>query len=304
MPQNKDSLANTFIVATVLCLVCAALVSTAAVALKPYKLANILLDKRTNILKVCEFTEEDIDAAGGVNDLFLERFETVIIDLETGELAMDEAKEACEEIGKQFVDFTNDFDQIWCSKSKEDPVADKLEKKADIVGIKYREKYSHVFILRSKDKTKIEKYVFPVRSYGLWSMMKGYLAVEPDLQTVAGLTFYEHAETPGLGGEITNPVWKAKWPGKKIYDDGEVELAVKKAADEESPYEIDALSGATITSNGVTSLVEFWMGDRGFGAYIEKQKSDGGSTAQTETNDIINRESASKKPAKSGVHHG
>ena len=296
MPLNKDSIGNTFLVATLLCLACSALVSTAAVGLKKIQNDNILLDKRANILKVSGFTEEDIEAAGGINELFKDRFDTLLIDLETGELAAEEAAEAMKEAGKTVSDDTDAFvasyDQHWCSKSKKAPVSDELSKSEDIVGIKYREKFSHVYVLKSDDD-KVEKYVFPVRSYGLWSMMKGYMAVEPDLQTVAGLTFYEQAETPGLGGEIMNPNWKAKWPGKKIYDGDKVGLEVSKTAEADDPYAIDALSGATITSKGVTNLVEFWMGPSGFGPFIENRKAGDSAAANPKST-----------PAESGVNHG
>ncbi|MCL4145452.1 UNVERIFIED_CONTAM: hypothetical protein GTU68_051892, partial [Idotea baltica] len=199
-------------VATVLCLACAALVSAAAVGLKPIQNANILLDKRANVLKVCGIEQAEIDAAG----------------LE----ALEDCEAAADKAGKVFAaPFVDSYDQHWCSKSKKPAVAEKLDKKVDICGIKYRERFSHVFLLKSKDGSGVEKYVFPVRSYGLWSMMKGYLAVEPDLVTVAGITFYEQAETPGLGGEITNPAWQAEWPEKKIFDGDKIALKVTKAAD-------------------------------------------------------------------------
>lgn len=303
MPQNKDSISNTFMVAGGLCLVCAALVSVAAVGLKPIKAANILYDKQLNIVKVCGFKDADIEAAGGADKLFKERFETFIINLDTGAEALSEAEAAIKEVGKEFrPTLVEGYDQMWCSKSKKPEVADPVEKKEDVCGIKYREKFSHVFVLKG-ESGEIEKYVFPVRSYGLWSMMQGYMAVEPDLQTVAGLTFYDQKETPGLGGEVTNPTWKASWEGKQIFnDEGNIALRVAKALPENDPYGVDALSGATITSNGVTNLVKYWMGEKGFGPFIEKQKSGNGLSVGTSSS--TNTDNASVQPAKSGVNHG
>ncbi len=115
-------------------------------------------------------------------------------------------------------------------------------------------------------------------------MLKGYLALEPDFETVAGLTFYEHKETPGLGGEVENKTWKAQWDGKKVYKGEDVELhVVKGAADNE--YEIDGLSGATITSNGVTNMIKYWMGPNGFQAFMEQQKTKSSSTSITAARD-------------------
>jgi len=300
-PSNKDSLSNTFIVAISLCLVCSMLVSAAAVGLKSMQDANALADRQVNILKVSGFTQEDIDEAGGIGDLFNARFETQIIDMDTGEVATEACQEAVEAAGKQVTDIVQEYDQIWCSKSKEDSVSGRLDKKTDIAGIKYREKYSQVFTLKSADG-EIEKYVFPVRGYGLWSMMQGYLAVEPDLKTVVGLTFYAQGETPGLGGEVMNPKWKAKWLGKQLYDaNGEVALKVIKGDQSENTNGVDALSGATITSNGVTNLLDFWMGENGFGNYIAKQN---GSAAKVTDSDVEDSTPANNDPAKSGENHG
>ncbi|MFK7769938.1 MAG: Na(+)-translocating NADH-quinone reductase subunit C [Mariniblastus sp.] len=277
MPANKDSLGNTFAVAAVLCLVCSLVVSAAAVALKPIKDRNVALDRKNNILQVTGFSAEEIKNAGGIEELFKKRFKATIIDLETGEEAIEECKAALEAAGKQVgEDVVDSYDQFWASKSKKEAVATELEKSEDKIGIKWKEKYSHVFVLQSEDGSSVEKYVFPVRGNGLWSMMQGYFAVEPDFQTVAGITFYDQAETPGLGGEVMNPNWKAKWNGKKIYDEDEVKLKVSKGDQSSNKYGVDGLSGATITSNGVTYMLEFWLGPKGFKPYIENQKGGAG----------------------------
>ena len=120
----------------------------------------------------------------------------------------------------------------------------------------------------------LNKIILPVRGYGLWSTLHGYLALEKDGQTVAGLGFYQHTETPGLGGEVDNPRWKALWPGKKVYKDGNVEIQLVKGsvdpASDSADYQIDGLAGATLTSNGVTNLVQFWLGEQGFQKFLGK----------------------------------
>ncbi len=292
MSQDKDSLANTFIVATVLCLVCALVVSAAAVVLKPMQKRNAQLDRKSNILRVTGFTNDEIREAG-VEELFNQRFEATIIDMDTGEEASEACKAAMSSAGKVLDDVVTEYDQLWASKSKKGEdwaegndnrtaICRKLEKKEDKCGIKYREKYSHVFKLKSADG-KVERYVFPVRGNGLWSLMQGYLAVEPDFQTVAGLTFYEQAETPGLGGEVMNPQWKKKWAGKQIFDGDKVGLKVIKGDQSSNPYGVDGLAGATITSDGVSNMTKYWLGPSGFGPYIAKQKSGGSSSTAVTT---------------------
>ncbi|MDG1511427.1 MAG: Na(+)-translocating NADH-quinone reductase subunit C [Mariniblastus sp.] len=277
MPLNKDSLPNTFLVATTLCLTCALIVSAASVTLRPLQLENAQRDRRNNILQVSGFTPEEIKEDGGIKKVFESRFDVEIIDLDTGADAQVECQDAMNKAKDKEVNLGEEYDQLWASKlNPEKGLSEKLDKKADLCGIKSREKYSEVFIMKSLEG-KPELYVFPVRGNGLWSLMQGYLAVKPDFQTVVGLTFYQQAETPGLGGEVQNPDWKALWKDKKIYDDGEVKLAVIKGNKAGNDYGVDALSGATITSNGVTNMIDFWMGSKGFGPYIEKMKNEDSS---------------------------
>jgi Na+-transporting NADH:ubiquinone oxidoreductase subunit C len=128
-----------------------------------------------------------------------------------------------------------------------------------------------VYIVRDGDD--LAQLVLPIHGYGLWSTMYGFLSLENDLQTVASIKFYDHGETPGLGGEIDNPAWQAKWVGKKIYDEsGAPRLRVVKgsidagAADAE--YQIDGISGSTLTGIGVSNMLEYWLGENGFREFL------------------------------------
>lgn len=107
-------------------------------------------------------------------------------------------------------------------------------------------------------------YAIPISGYGLWSWMFGYLALESDLNTVKGITFYQHAETPGLGGEIEADWFQGNFPGKKICNPAgnlvSVRLVKGKANEvvadpEERSHCVDGISGATMTSAGVTDLI-------------------------------------------------
>ena len=124
----------------------------------------------------------------------------------------------------------------------------------------------------------LDLVVLPVSGLGLWSTLHGFIAIDADLETVRGLTFYEHLETPGLGGEVDNPRWKALWPGRKAFDGEEVRLAVirgRAGPVAEDPYRVDGLAGATITSRGVTNLLRFWLGADGFGPYFDRLQDKG-----------------------------
>ncbi|EDL51201.1 Na(+)-translocating NADH-quinone reductase subunit C [Vibrio mediterranei AK1] len=119
--------------------------------------------------------------------------------------------------------------------------------------------------------------ILPVHGTGLWSMMYAFVAVQTDGNTVNGITYYEQGETPGLGGEIENPSWRAQFVGKKLFDENfkpAIEI-VKGGAPEGSEHGVDGLSGATLTGNGVQGTFDFWLGDMGFGPFLAKVR-DGG----------------------------
>ena len=121
--------------------------------------------------------------------------------------------------------------------------------------------------------------ILPVYGKGLWSTMYGLLALKRDLRTVAGLTFYQHGETPGLGGEIDNPDWQAKWHGKQALDaNGRVIIDVIKgqvdATGADAYHQVDGLAGATLTSKGVENLLHYWLGRDGYGPLLERLRRD------------------------------
>ena len=152
-------------------------------------------------------------------------------------------------------------------------MSQQLTGEQDIASIRRRADYSTVYVVENTDGS-IKTLILPIHGYGLWSTLYGFMALESDLQTVVGLGFYQHAETRGLGGEVDNPNWKAQWQGKVVYDEsGDVDISViKGSVDPNSPkaeHQIDGLAGATLTSRGVESLVRFWLGEDGFGPFLD-----------------------------------
>jgi Na+-transporting NADH:ubiquinone oxidoreductase subunit C len=95
-----------------------------------------------------------------------------------------------------------------------------------------------------------------------------------DLKTVAGLTFYAQDETAGVGARILDPAWQAEWPGKRIADaGGEIRIAVVQRG-ARGPHEVDGITGATRTGEGITRLLRFWLGERGFGPFLARLGSE------------------------------
>ncbi len=260
MVKNRDSISNTLMVAVGVCLVCATLVSVAAVGLRSMQQANKLKDKKKNILAVAGLMENDPD----VNEVYDQMIIDRIIDLKTGE-----------DVTEQFIADRSqyasipEFDQIDVAESENAEEAHAL--KDDPATIKWQENHSHVYLVRTSPTDETPRmYVFPIRGKGLWSILKGFIALDADLETIEGITYYEHAETPGLGGEVDNPGWKASWEGKLLYDEnGKVAMRLLKSGAEDNPHAVDSLSGATITARGVEKMLQFWMADSGFGPYIE-----------------------------------
>jgi Na+-transporting NADH:ubiquinone oxidoreductase subunit C len=253
----NDNPKKTLFVAIMLCLVCSILVSTAAVSLKPLQTSNKKDDIKRNILAVTGLSDQE----GSLDELF-SRFEVKLVDLDTGLYAISDIDPVV-------------YDQ---RKASADPMMSvALPGGQDIAGISRRANMAPVYLLTEGDT--IKQVVLPVHGYGLWSTLYGFLSLEGDFNTITGLRFYEHAETPGLGGEVDNPKWRAKWDGKKVFDEeGNVEIRVirgyvdAKTADAE--HKVDGLSGATLTSNGVTNLLQYWLGDHGFGPYLKNMRSE------------------------------
>lgn len=248
---NNDTIKKTVIVALSLCIVCSVVVSTAAVMLKPMQVANKALDFKRNILLAAGLMEE----GKSVDELF-KQVNTRLVDLNTG----------------KFTDAVNveTYDQRKASKDPKQ--SEKLSADIDIAKIGSRENIAKVYLVEKDGQ--LDKVILPIKGYGLWSTLYGFIALEADLNTVVGLGFYEHAETPGLGGEVDNPKWKALWVGKEVYDNGDVALdVIKGQAPAGDAHKVDGISGATLTSRGVGNLVQFWMGENGYASFLTHLKN-------------------------------
>ncbi|MFO7786429.1 MAG: Na(+)-translocating NADH-quinone reductase subunit C [Halospina sp.] len=260
MSQSNDTVSKILIVAVTLSIVFSVIVSGAAVTLRPAQDRNEALSTRSNMLAAAGVL--DVDATNEEIAETFDRFEVMLVEMGTGELV------SAEEVNAESA---ASFDARGAARDPE--LSRNLTE--DPAGINRQVRYNKAYVLRDGDE--VERVVLPIHGYGLWSIMYGFLALEGDGSTVAGVRFYEHAETPGLGGEIENPDWLAKWEGKKIYDEGEYGnpnfAVVKGGVSEDSPgseHKIDALSGATLTSRGVESTVNFWLGERGYGPFLAR----------------------------------
>lgn len=266
MSSNKESISRVFAVAIILCVVSALFVAGSVVLLRPAQAANKLLDTQRNILVAAGLYSQGVD----VGSVFQKKISVRLVDLRTGELVADPAAAGIANVGL--------YDQGIATK---DPArSDAIPSESDIAKLRRKAHFAKIYLIND-DSGALEKVVLPISGYGLWSTMYGYLVLGNDLNTVVGITFTEHGETPGLGGEIDNPKWKAQWPGKQIYDEaGAVVTHLKKGGvnpDNESDrvHNVDGLAGATLTSNGVNNVIKYWLGDEGFGPFLKKLKAQG-----------------------------
>ena len=259
--MDKASTSYIFMFAAAVCLVCSIFVAGSAVALKERQEENKVLDRQKNVLKVAGLLKpgETIDAAE-VAKRFDGNIVAKIVDLETGDYVDADAKA---------------FDM---QAEMKDPATSKA---AAPNGAKVLRTPNRGLVYQIVEGGRIKGVIVPVQGKGLWSTLMGFVALESDGQTISGLIFYSHAETPGLGGEVDNPNWRGLWKGRKVYgEDGQPKIAVIKGPAgpaSTDPYHVDGLSGSTLTSRGVTNLLQFWLGDTGYSRYLVKFRDEAAS---------------------------
>ena len=255
--MSRDSTGKVLRVAFLLCVVCSVLVSAAAVVLSDRQERNKVEEKNKNILQAAGLYETGIPV-----EKQFSKIQIRIVDLQTGE-------------------FSQDFDAATFdsrSAARDPETRYQIPPDLDLAAIKSRSRYQDVYLVMADDR--LQQLILPVHGKGLWSTMYGFISLAEDFSTVNGFAFYEHGETPGLGGEIDNPSWKKQWPGKKIYDDADnLRIEVLKGRvdkkSEDAIYQADGLAGATLTARGVSNLLKYWLGDNGYKPFLEKLKKQG-----------------------------
>lgn len=251
---NKDSVGGTITVVVLLSLICSLIVAGGAVLLKPTQEEQKLLDKQKNILSVAGLLQTGAKASA-IKEIYANNIEAKIVDLATGD----------------YVEGVTNFDAKVAAKDPAQSVEIKPED--DKAGLRVRAKYAEVYLVKSASG-QVDQIVLPIYGTGLWSVMYGFVSVQPDGNTIKGITFYDHGETPGLGGEIENPRWQANFVGKKLQNEqGQSAMTIGKGASSNKDHGVDGLSGATLTSNGVDGTFKYWFGANAFGPYLAKLKA-------------------------------
>jgi Na+-transporting NADH:ubiquinone oxidoreductase subunit C len=237
--SNNETIGKTLSVVVGLCLVCAIVVSFAAVQLRPLQNANKTKDIQRNILTAAGF-----DNVTDVKATFDKNIEARVINMKSGE----------------FVDvdpLSFDFEMTQYDAAR----SFALSKEDDKAGIQRMTNNSPVYLVKG-DNGQVSTVVLPIQGYGLWGVMFGFLALDSDGETIKAIQFYKHKETAGLGGEIENPKWTSTWAGK------ELPIDIVKGSAGNNKHKVDGLSGATLTSKGVDNTIDFWTSNKGFGPFL------------------------------------
>lgn len=245
----NESRVKTVAVAVLVSAVSAVVVAGTAVTLRPLQEANRAAERQARLdAMIAELPGmADIVTASGADSL-----ETVIVDLRSGTVAED-----LDPAG---------FD---LRATAQDPATSTaLAAVDDIAGIGRRPDFSRIYLVRVGEALRL--LILPVYATGYQSTIHAYLALEGDLNTVAALSIVEQAETPGLGARVQDRKWLDLWPGKKIANEqGRVLISVVRGSGQ-TIYEVDGITGATRTSNAVTNMIRFWLGEHGYGPVLER----------------------------------
>jgi Na+-transporting NADH:ubiquinone oxidoreductase subunit C len=243
-------------VVTAVCLVCSLMVASSVVLLGPRQRANLERTRQRHVLSL-------VQSIPALRELLGDRIEgglrIHVVELETGEY-----------------DRSIDPTEFDARDAERDPRRSvRISPERDLAGIGRRARHAAVYVVETE--AGIDTLILPVHGQGYLSTLRGYLALAGDGNTIRGLSFYEHGETPGLGSEIDTEAWLSQWRGKQLFDEAGEPLirVVKGRADPASPYEVDGIAGATRTGDGVMNLIRFWTGPDGFGPYLERTRAGG-----------------------------
>lgn len=235
--------------ASIMVIIAAALLSTAAVLLKPFQEKNMAIEKMGGILL-------SANIEGIKTEQTIQMFNEYVVE-------------------SLVVDQNGDVAESQTEGSMEDGTAFKLNMKEQLYKKSKGEPYQlPIYVINNNDK---KTYIFPMLGAGLWGNLYGNLALDDDFNTIFGVTFSHDKETPGLGAEITESFFTDQFVSKQIFDASGnfVSVKVVKGGVQTLPqnqqiHGVDAISGGTITSVGVDDMIKNVL--EAYLPYIEKQR--------------------------------
>lgn len=256
VPREEPGPVRSLVVVLSVCTVCSLLVSAASVLLAPIQRAHRERDRQDAVRALIERRPglSELLADAGTDDVH-----EWVLELATGEVAT-------------WID-PSTFDARGAAS---DPLTStEIPIDRDRAGLGRRADHATALaVLDEEDRALV--LILPVHGQGYGGPMYGYVALDGDGNTLLGLSIHEHSETPGVGGALLEDEdWLAEWNGKRIRDARD-RVRIGVAAQELAPdseatrYEIDAVTGATMTSGGIANVLRFWLGDDGYGPFLAR----------------------------------
>lgn len=260
--MTNDSPVKAFLVVLLTAIVCSSLVSASVVLLRPIQLNNQMLDRSRNIMKLTGLVEPGVTPNDEEMLELYRGMDVRVVDIDRA-VFTDEVDPLS-------------FDQRRAVNNPE--LGTNIPVELDSASLGRRSRFVTVYMVLQNGE--LERLILPIRGTGMWSMMYGYIALESDLNTIAAATFYEQNETPGLGDQIMRADWQAQWSGRQIYDEtGDLRFAVNFGKVEPGSsiwlYEVDALTGATVTADAVTGMMRYWFGPHGYRNFLDELRYQG-----------------------------
>jgi len=253
----QESALRSLMILLLVAFVCSVLVSVSAIGLRPIQLQNELIERYRNIVALSGL----VPVGGALSDEeilgVIEQLDIRVVNLETG-----------------MFEPSMDPDSVNARAALNDPeLSVAIADDDDLARLGRRAIHEVIYLVW--DGEELSRVILPIHGQGMWSTLRGFIALESDLVTIAALTFYEQEETAGLGDQIEDPRWQAGWAGRRLFGaGGEVRFRVASGAVADtapgSEYQVDGLSGATVTGNAVTSLIRFWFGSSGYGPLLSQ----------------------------------
>jgi Na+-transporting NADH:ubiquinone oxidoreductase subunit C len=257
---NNESPQKALLVVFSIALVCSILVSVAAVSLRPIQIRNQLVEKSRNIVALSGLVDPGEDLSSDEILIAVTQLDSRIIDIDTGEFegSLD----------------ANEFDPRAAVNDPELGTA--IPDEEDSANLGRRSRYEIVHLVWEGDELK--RIILPIVGQGMWSTLYGFIALEADLNTIAAISFYEQAETAGLGDQITHASWQSRWQGRELFgSDGSFRFRIATGPVDDGSvaarHQVDAMTGATITGTAVTRMVSYWFGPHGYRTFLNNLKN-------------------------------
>ena len=259
--MNNDSPQKAVLVVFCVALACSLLVSLTAITLRPVQLRNQLIERSRNVVALTGLTDRSTAVTDAAVLSAIEQLDIRVVDIDAGEFAVD-------------IDPAG-FDPQAAASDPE--LAVSIPATQDVAGLGKRPRHAVVYLVWKG--AEFSRIVLPISGQGMWAMIRGYIPLESDLNTIAAISFYEQAETAGLGDQILRPDWQARWQGKQLYGrDGELQFRIGGGAvNPDLPaaaFQVDGLSGATVTGDAVNRMVSYWFGPHGYAPLLRRLATD------------------------------